>query len=51
MSPKIAISDAKPESEHINVWKHGADYARDPDPRRSAHTIETSSNAYANNCV
>lgn len=51
MAPKIAIWNAKFESNHIEIWNNGANYASHPDTLRSIGRVEARSNAQGRHCV
>jgi hypothetical protein len=48
MAPKVAVTDAKPESNHIKVGYHGAGRAGHPNSFWGAWAVEAG--AYAKGC-
>jgi hypothetical protein len=51
VAPEVAVTDAKSESNHIEIGNHGAGGARHPDPVWGARPVETGSDAKSCNRV
>jgi hypothetical protein len=45
VAPEVAVVDAEPESEHIEVGNHGASCADHPDSLWRAWAVEAGANA------